>query len=246
MKSSFNADGEVLLVTGGAQGIGAALALAYAEAGGTSVVLDVVDPSALAPDLTAHPRIEAHRVDVSDRDAMLAVVDDVIARHGRVDALVAGAAIQPRSDVADTDPAEWRRVIAVNLDGVVWCAQAVIPQMKHQRSGAIVVFASGLAHFGRAQASAYAATKGALIPFTKSLAAELADDRIRVNMIFPGVIDTAQFREANPSGGEREHWLKTTGIGTAEDVVGPLLFLLSDAATMTGSTLTRDRVFPKE
>ena len=240
MKTSFNADGEVLIVTGGAQGIGAALALAYAEAGGTSVVLDVADPE------ISHPRVESRRVDVSDRSSVLAAIHDVIARHGRVDALVAGAAIQPRADVADTDPAEWRRVMAVNLDGVVWCAQAVIPQMKHQRSGSIVVFASGLAHFGRAQASAYAATKGALIPFAKSLAAELADDRIRVNTIFPGVIDTAQFREANPSGGEREHWAKTTGIGTTEDVVGPLLFLLSDAATMTGSTLTRDRVFPKE
>lgn len=242
MKSSFNAEGEVLLVTGGAQGIGAAVAHAYADAGGIAVVLDVVQ----ATDLANHPRIESHRVDVSDRSAVIKVVEDVVARHGRVDALVAGAAIQPRSNVADTDPEEWRRVMAVNLDGVVWCAQAVIPQMKKQRSGSIVVFASGLAHFGRAQASAYAATKGALIPFAKSLAAELSEDRIRVNTIFPGVIDTSQFREANPSGGEREHWAKTTGIGTSDDVVGPLLFLLSDAATMTGSTLTRDRVFPKE
>jgi 3-oxoacyl-[acyl-carrier protein] reductase len=84
------------------------------------------------------------------------------------------------------------------------------------------------------------------VAYAKSLAAEVAEHRIRVNTIFPGVIDTAQFREANPDGGEREHWAKTTGIGSTDDVVGPLLFLLSDAATMTGSTLTRDRAFPKE
>lgn len=242
MKTSFDAQGEVLLVTGGAQGIGAALARAYADAGGTSIVLDVAD----APELAQRSRVECHVVDISDRDAVLEVVKQVVARHGRIDALVAGAAIQPRTKVADMDPAEWRQVLAVNLDGVVWSCQAVLPHMRRAGSGAIVVFASGLALHGRAQASAYAASKGALIAYAKSLAAEVAEDRIRVNTIFPGVIDTTQFRDANPSGGEREHWQKTTGIGTSEDVVGPLLYLLSDAATMTGSTLTRDRAFSKE
>jgi len=242
MKTSFDATGEVLLVTGGAQGIGAALARAYVVAGGTAVVLDVVE----APDLCLDGRVECHRVDISDRDAVLDVVEQVIARHGRIDALVAGAAIQPRTRVVDMDPDEWRRVLAVNLDGVVWSCQAVIPHMQSAHSGAIVVFASGLALHGRAEASAYAASKGALIAYAKSLAAEVADQRIRVNTIFPGVIDTAQFRDANPTGGEREHWQKTTGIGTSDDVVGPLLYLLSDAATMTGSTLTRDRAFSRE
>jgi NAD(P)-dependent dehydrogenase (short-subunit alcohol dehydrogenase family) len=242
MKTSFDATGEVLLVTGGAQGIGAALALAYAEARGTAIVLDIVE----APDLAQRRRVECHRVDISDRDAVGEVVEQVVARHGRIDGLVAGAAIQPRTRVADMDPDEWRRVLAVNLDGVVWTCQAVLPHMQASRSGAIVVFASGLALHGRAEASAYAASKGALIAYAKSLAAEVADQRIRVNTIFPGVIDTAQFRDANPTGGEREHWQKTTGIGTSEDVVGPLLYLLSDAATMTGSTLTRDRAFSRE
>ncbi|MDO8213284.1 SDR family oxidoreductase [Conexibacter sp. CPCC 206217] len=88
--------------------------------------------------------------------------------------------------------------------------------------------------------------KGALIAFAKSLAAEVSDDRVRVNTVFPGVIVTPQLQAANPTGGEREHWQKTTGIGTPEDVVGPLLFLLFDAATMTGSTLARDRAFGSE
>jgi len=239
MKATFDAAGEVLVVTGGASGIGAALAHAYARAGGAAVVYDVQAPVQDAPG------VEHLMVDVSDRAAVLAATDAVLKRHGRIDALVAGAAVQPRTSVADMDPAEWRRTLAVNLDGVVWAAQAVLPAMRAARSGAIVVFASGLAHMGRAQASAYAASKGALIAFAKSLAAEVAEDRIRVNTLFPGVIDTPQFREANP-GDERAHWLATTGIGAPDDVVGPLLFLLSPAATMTGSTLSRDRAFSTE
>lgn len=242
MKSTFDAQGEALVVTGGANGIGAATARAFAERGGTAVVFDV----AHAEELDGIAGVEQHRVDVSDREAVVFAVDEVLRRHGRIDALVAGAAVQPRSDVVGMDPDVWRRVLAVNLDGVVWCAQAVLPGMIAQRSGSIVVFSSGLAHAGRAQASAYAASKGALIPFAKSLAAEVADYRVRVNVVFPGVIDTPQFRAANPTGGEREHWAATTGIGSPQDVVDCLLFLLSDAATMTGSVLTRERSFAQE
>ena len=77
----------------------------------------------------------------------------------------------------------------------------------------------------------------------EALAAEVAAHGVRVNVIYPGVIDTPQFRAANP-GTEYEHWQRTIGIGDPEDVVGPLMFLLSDAATMTGSVLTRDRAYP--
>jgi NAD(P)-dependent dehydrogenase (short-subunit alcohol dehydrogenase family) len=238
VKARFDARDEVLIVTGGASGIGAGVAQAYAQTGGTAVVFDV---EAAPP----APGIELLRVDVSDREAVLAATATVLQRHGRIDALVAGAAVQPRVPVADMDPEVWRHTLAVNLDGVVWAAQSVLPAMRAARSGSIVVFASGLAHMGRAEASAYAASKGALIAFAKSLAAEVAGDRIRVNTLFPGVIDTPQFRAANP-GAEREHWQRTTGIGEPEDVAGPLLFLLSEAATMTGSTLSRDRAFARE
>jgi 3-oxoacyl-[acyl-carrier protein] reductase len=240
MKLTFDASGEVLVVTGGANGIGAALVKAFAGAGGTAVSLDV----ARSDELEHDPRIHQYDVDVADRGAVQSAVDGILRDHTRIDALVAGAAIQPRSDVVDMDPEEWRRVLSVNLDGVVWACQAVLPQMVRRRSGSIVVFSSGLAHMGRAQASAYAASKAALIAFAKSLAAEVVDARVRVNTVFPGVIDTEQFRAANPTGGEREHWERTTGIGRPEDVVGTLLFLLSDAAAMTGSILTRDRAYP--
>ncbi|KAA1378151.1 SDR family NAD(P)-dependent oxidoreductase [Aeromicrobium fastidiosum] len=240
MRAVFDATGEVLVVTGGANGIGAALARGFADAGGTSVVLDVARPD------REHRGVEHVAVDVSDRDAVIAAVAGTIRRHGRVDGLVAGAAVQPRVSVLETTQEVWQRTMAVNVDGVVWACQAVLPTMIAAGRGSIVVFASGLAYQGRAEAAAYAASKGALISFAKSLAAEVVASNVRVNTVFPGVIDTPQFRAANPTGGEREHWERVTGIGTPEDVVEPLLFLLSDSATMTGSTLTRDRAYPKE
>ncbi len=90
--------------------------------------------------------------------------------------------------------------------------------------------------------SAYAATKGALIAFVKSAAKEVAQHRVKFNLIAPGVIDTPQYRAAN-EGADHERWRASTGVGTPEDVVGPLLFLLSDAGTMTASLLSRDLAY---
>jgi NAD(P)-dependent dehydrogenase (short-subunit alcohol dehydrogenase family) len=237
MKVSFDATGEVVVITGGAHGIGAALAKAVARHGGTAVVFDIVTSP-----LAGTPGIELVEVDVADREAVLKAVGTVIERHGRIDGLVAGAAVQPRAAVLDTDPEDWTRVLKVNLDGVVWACQAVVPHMVDQGSGSVVVFTSGMALTGYAGAAAYASSKAALTTFAKTLAAEVAEHRVRVNVIAPGVIDTDQFRDANV-GADLAHWRDTIGIGDPEDVLGPLLFLLSDAAAMTGSQLTRERVF---
>lgn len=236
MKVSFDATGEVVVITGGAQGIGAALAAAVNAARGTAVVFDVVKPADAA--------VEYVEVDVADRSSVHAGVSAVVDRYGRIDGLVAGAAVQPRSPVLEMDPAEWTRTLHVNLDGVVWTCQAVVPHMVARRSGSVVVFTSGMAVTGYAGAAAYTSSKAALIAFAKTLAAEVAQHRVRVNVIAPGVIDTEQFRTAN-AGADREHWHDTIGIGDPEDVAGPLLFLLSDAAAMTGSVLTRERAFAK-
>lgn len=235
MKVSFDATGEVVVITGGAQGIGAALARAVTACGGTAVVFDVVKPDW---------DVEYVEVDVADRPSMESAVAAVMDRFGRIDGLVAGAAVQPRSPVLELDPAEWTKTLQVNLDGVVWTCQAVVPHMVARRSGSVVVFTSGMAVTGYAGASAYASSKAALVAFAKTLAAEVAEHRVRVNVVAPGVIETEQFRGAN-AGPDREHWQDTIGIGDPEDVVGPLLYLLSDAAAMTGSVLTRERAFAR-
>jgi 3-oxoacyl-[acyl-carrier protein] reductase len=242
MKARFEADGDVVVVTGGGNGIGRALALGAAKAGARVVVCDV-DEAAMASVKAARTGISAQRLDVSDRDAVFKAFADIERQHGRIDGLVCGAAIQPRRAVHEMPAEEWQQVIRINLDGVVWCYQAAVGGMIKRRRGSIVAFSSGLAHQGWPQASAYAATKGALIAFVKSAAKEVAQHRVKFNLIAPGVIDTPQYRAAN-AGADHERWRASTGVGSPEDVVGPLLFLLSDAATMTASILSRDFAYP--
>jgi 2-hydroxycyclohexanecarboxyl-CoA dehydrogenase len=242
MRARFDFEGGVLAITGGANGIGRALAVAAAEAGARVIILDV-DKSGMDATVGYNSRICAMHLDVADRDAVISAFGQVQNDFGRIDGLVCGAAIQPRAAVHTMDPAEWRRVIGINLDGVVWCYQAVIDGMIARRSGSIVAFTSGLASQGWPLASAYAASKGGLIAFVKSAAKEVAQHRVRFNLIAPGVIDTPQYRAAN-AGEDNERWRASTGIGAPEDVVGPLMFLLSDAATMTASVLSRDTAYP--
>jgi 2-hydroxycyclohexanecarboxyl-CoA dehydrogenase len=242
MKSRFEADGDVIVITGGANGIGRALADAVVQVGGRVVICDV-DEKAMAEAKAANALIATRRLDVSDRDAVMKTFAGIEAEFGRIDGLVCAAAIQPRHLVHETSPDEWRRVISINLDGVVWCYQAAIKGMIARRRGSIIAFSSGLAHQGWPEASAYAATKGALIAFVKSAAKEVARHRVKVNLIAPGVIDTPQYRAAN-QGADHERWKNSIGVGTPDDVVGPLMFLLSDAASMTASVISRDLAYP--
>lgn len=242
MLANFDFKGGVIAITGGANGIGRALARSAAAAGAQVIVLDV-DHNGLEAVAAKHPNISAVQLDVGDRAAVVATFKEIEQRFGKIDGLVCGAAIQPRTSVHDMDPDEWHRVLRINLDGVVWCYQAVIGGMIARRSGSIVAFTSGLAHQGWPQASAYAASKGALIAFVKSAAKEVAEHRVRFNLIAPGVIDTPQYRAAN-AGQDNSHWKAATGVGEPDDVVGPLMFLLSDAATMTASLLSRDTAYP--
>jgi len=238
MKARFDAIGDVIVITGGASGIGRALALAAADAGARVLVCDI-DLAAMNEIAAMKPRIFTRRLDVSDRSAVFDTFSAITKEFGSIDGLVCGAAIQPRTLAHAMDPEEWSRVVRTNLDGVVWCYQAAVPGMVSRRRGSIVAFSSGLAHQGWLKASAYAATKGALIGFVKSAAKEIAPHGVRFNLIAPGVIDTPQYRAAN-AGADDARWRASLGVGQPQDVVGPLLFLLSDAATMTASLLSRD------
>ena len=237
MRARFEAENDVIVVTGGANGIGRALARAAAQVGARVVVCDV-DEAAMA-ELSAVPGISTRRLDVSDRTQVLAALGDVERQFGKIDGLVCAAAIQPRSVVHSMEPQEWDRVLRTNLDGVVWCYQAVVTGMIERRSGSIIAFTSGLAHQGWPGASAYAASKAALIAFAKSAAKEIAQHRVRFNLVAPGVIDTLQYRIAN-AGADDARWRASVGVGQPEDAVGPLLFLLSDQATMTASIISRE------
>jgi 2-hydroxycyclohexanecarboxyl-CoA dehydrogenase len=241
MKAVFDATGDVIVVTGGASGICRALAIAASDAGANVIVCDV-DQAAMVQLRAERPSIAVRPLDVSSKSQVQAVFATLEREFGAIDGLVCGAAVQPRGNLHEMDSSEWERVLATNLNGVVWCCQAVLPSMMRRRKGSIVAFSSGLAHQGWPKASAYAASKAALIAFVKSVAKEVAEHRVRLNIIAPGVIDTPQYRLAN-EGADNEKWKATLGVGVPDDVVGPLMFLLSDAATMTASLLSRDFAF---
>lgn len=244
MKANFDATGDVIVITGGASGICRALAVAASDAGAKVIVCDF-DRTAMAELEAERPAIAVRYVDVGDRGQVRTTFAALELEFGAIDGLVCGAAIQPRTSVREMDSSEWERVLAINLNGVVWCCQAALPSMICRRMGSIVAFSSGLASQGWPKASAYAASKAALIAFVKSVAKEVAEHRVRINIIAPGVIDTPQYRTAN-EGADNEKWKATLGVGVPEDVVGSLMFLLSDAATMTASLVSREFVFPRK
>src|SRR5262249_1101527 len=157
MRAHFDAKGDVIVVTGGANGIGFAFARAAAQAGARVVVCDV-DEGAMAA-LSDVAGLLTRRPAVSDRAPGFELLGGVEAHFGKIGGLVCAAAIQPRLPVHAMEPAAWDRVLRINLDGVVWCYQAVIGGMIARRSGSIIAFTSGLAHQGWPGASAYAASK---------------------------------------------------------------------------------------
>jgi len=235
---SYGLDGAVVLITGGGSGIGAALARHCAREGATVIAIDRRHEQLLSTiEPAARARLDLREVDVANEQDVAATIEAVAKKYGRLDAAVLGAAIQFRTDLDQIEPARWRELIDINLNGVFYCLRSVIPLFKAQRSGAIVAFTSGLALTGWAGASAYAASKAALIGMIKSVAHELKDHNVRANVLSPGVRATPIFLEVSNEE-EREFYRRTIGIGDPEGVVPTLLYLISDAsANLTGAVI---------
>jgi NAD(P)-dependent dehydrogenase (short-subunit alcohol dehydrogenase family) len=235
---SYKFDDAVVLITGAGSGIGAALALYCARAGATVIAIDRRHET-LSNKIEDgfRDRIDLREVDVSDEADVAATLGDVKRKYSRIDAAVLGAAIQYRTDLDKMSPAQWREVIDINLNGVFYCLQGIVPQFKAQRSGAIVAFTSGLALTGWAGASAYAASKAALIGMIKSVAHELKDFNVRANVLSPGLRATPIFINVSTAD-ERDFYHRSIGIGEPEGVIPTLLYLISDASVnLTGVTI---------
>jgi 3-oxoacyl-[acyl-carrier protein] reductase len=182
------------VVTGGAAGIGLAVSERLAASGATVVLWDR-DASALARAQAAlGGKTATHALDVSDAEAVARAAEATIKEQGRVDVLVCSAGITgPNTTTWEYPVAAWRQVIDVNLNGLFYCNRAVVPAMRAQDYGRIVNIASVAGKEGNPNASAYSASKAAVIGLTKSLGKELAKTGIRVNCVTPAAVRTAIF-----------------------------------------------------
>ncbi len=187
-------DGRAAVVTGGAAGIGYAVAQRLI-ASGARVALWDRDPKALeAAKTSLGAGAIAHALDVSDFAAVERAVRETLAAQGAIDVLVCSAGITgPNTTVADYPIEEWKRVFDVNVHGLFYCNRAVIPAMRERNYGRIVNIASVAGKEGNPNASAYSASKAAVIGLTKSLGKELAQTHIRVNCVTPAAVRTAIF-----------------------------------------------------
>jgi NAD(P)-dependent dehydrogenase (short-subunit alcohol dehydrogenase family) len=241
--------GRTAIVTGAAQGIGAAYALALAAAGARLALCDIAAPEATAAAVRAAGGAAVARAcDVTDRAAVEALAAATVAAYGGIDILVNNAAIfatlalKPAEQI---EAAEWDRVMAVNVRGSFECARAVIPTMRAAGYGKIINIASGTVFKGAPLMLHYVASKGAVVAMTRSLARELGRDGIRVNCLAPGLTMSAGV-QAN---GDWSRALSDANIASRclqreavpDDLIGTLIHLASAGSDfMTGQTVVVD------
>ena len=233
---------KVAVITGGAQGIGRAIAVGMAREGAKVVVADL--QSEKAGSVADEVKILGgdalgFEVNVADESSVKRLAEATFAEFGRVDILVNDAGVYLKSSVVDMSEADWDRTLDINLGGNFLCCRAFVPAMRTQKSGRIISMASGIGHYGMKQFSHYAASKAAIIGFVKSLARELGPDGITVNAICPGSANTAMPRShrSEEEVMQRLHSTPLPHVLEAEDIAGPILFLASDAAAyITGQS----------
>jgi NAD(P)-dependent dehydrogenase (short-subunit alcohol dehydrogenase family) len=241
--------GRVAIVTGAAQGLGAAYARALAGAGTRVVVSDILPCDAVVDGIRSDGgEALAVTADVSDASTCAALADAALSAYGKVDVLVNNAALfatLERKPFEQITPTEWDRVMAVNVRGPFLCARAVVPAMKRAGYGKIVNVSSNTVFAGTPGMLHYVASKGAMVAFTRALARELGDAGIRVNAIAPGLTMSEGLvarREAIEPYAKMAQAARSLKRGQVpDDLLGALLFLASaDSDFMTGQTLVVD------
>lgn len=247
----WNMGGKVAIVTGAANGIGRAIAGMFAAEGAAVVVVDVEKEAA---EQTAEwiaercGRAKVALCDVGDSQAVSGMVDSALNEFGRIDVLVANAAVQITKSVTETDEEEWDRIQRINLKGVFLCSKYVVRAMERQRSGSIIITSSGHAFATYPKCSAYAASKGGELAFMRGLALDCAPHGIRVNCVIPGATDTRLVRGYVEASADPEQTLRQLldsipmgRLAAPEDIARAVLFLASDHASyITGTSLVVD------
>lgn len=242
-------EGRTVVVTGGGGAIGGATCRRFAAEGAGVAVLDLSPEAAEAVAAAIREeggRAEPFRCDITDRAAVDAAVAATEAALGPIDVLVNNAGWDVFRVFADTTPAEWDKLIAINLVGPLHMHHAVLPGMTARRTGRIVNVASDAARVGSSGEAVYAACKGGLVAFSKTIAREHARHGITVNVVCPGPTDTPLFEGYRRGAGNPDKLLDAFRrsiplgrIGQPEDLPGAIAFFASDdAAYVTGQVLS--------
>ena len=242
-------EGKVVVVTGGAGGIGEAVCRRFAEEGSILAVFDlnaVAAASTAAAIRAAGGQAQDYPVDISDQARVLAAVAEVERDLGPIDVLVNNAGWDHAANFLETDKALWEKIVGINLYGALHMHHAVLKGMNARARGRIVNVASDAGRVGSSGESVYSFCKGGLIAFSKTLARELAKQQINVNVVCPGPTDTALFRDFCGEGeyGDKLRNALTRSIpfgrlGQPGDLPGAICFLASDdAAFITGQVLS--------
>ena len=242
MNNSGELNGRVAIVTGGAQGIGKAIALTLARHGADVVVTDInlERAQATAQEIEAlQVRSLAIKANVADVSATEQMVKETVDKLGKIDILVNNAGITRDNVLLRMKPEEWDQVMEVNLKGTYACTRAALKFMFRQKNGRIVNIASITGLMGNAGQANYSASKAGIIGFTKAVAREYATRGITVNAVAPGFIDTAM-TQAIPEK-EREaltRQIPMERLGTPDDVAAAVYFLVSDlSGYITGQVI---------
>lgn len=243
MSVLFSLDGKTALVTGGNRGIGLAFARGLARHGARTMIWGRSrDRNAVALEALADGDVEAREIDVRDESAVIAGVADMVADYGQLDiAIINAGIIDKRASLDAIDTAAWRNLLATNLDGAFFTLREVARTMSAAGRGGSIIVCGSLAVFAGAPGlEHYAAAKGALCAIVKSMASELGERGIRVNMIAPGYIRTESSLEGDRAA-QIAHRTPLRRLGTPADLEAAAVYLASDGAAFhTGDVLVVD------
>ena len=228
----------VCLVTGASRGIGKSIAAAFVAHGARVIVCSRSEPevAGVVAELSRHGRIRGMCLDVSKAEDVAGVFRTVRGDYGGIDILVNAAAVQgPIGTLAELEVDAWVKCVNIDLMGTVFCCRAALPIMREADKGKIINFSGGGATSSRANFSAYACAKTAVVRFTETLAAEVACDHIDVNAVAPGMVRTRMLDEIVSAGPERAGTreieqiarLSAEGAGSPKRAVGVVLYLVS-------------------